>query len=264
MKIMNPVTKAPHSPWRIAHRGAQDQAPENTRSAFERALACGVDGIELDVQMSADGMPVIFHDPSLYRIARRRKSVAELSYAELSQLDWGGWFGPSFKGEPLMTLAQTLSLLAQRTRLLIEIKVHPKERASGHAQRLTEKVIDLLKTTRPRPQEANMHILSFDEGVLSLAHGLAPQWRYILNLAQNRPDAVMQRPPEAFRHLWAVDVRIGNLSAPLVQWARSRELRVFTYTCNTPTQVAKALDLGVDAILTDRPAWLTRHLKKRP
>jgi len=252
-----------HSPWRIAHRGARDEAPENTRSAFERALACDVDGIELDVQMSADGIPVIFHDRSLYRITRQRKSVAERSFAELAQLDWGGWFGPRFKAEPIMTLEQTLALLGHRTRLLIEIKAHAKEQASGHAYRLTEKVIRLLAAMRPRLPARHIHILSFDEQVLSLAHQLAPQWRYVLNLEETRPDAVIQRAPRAFRHLWAVDARISKLSPALVQWARSLALRVFTYTCNTAPQVSKALALGADAILSDRPAWLARHLDAR-
>ena len=226
-------------------------------------MTYAVDGIELDVQMSADGKVVIYHDRSLHRIARRHKSVADLDFAELAQLDWGSWFGPRFKGEPVMTLDHVLSLLGHRTHLLIEIKSHAKEQASGHAYRLTEKVVALLEATQPHLPEAHIHILSFDERVLSLAHGLAPQWRYVLNLAENNTNAVMRRPPGALRHLWGVDAKIGKLSRPLVQWARKGGLHVFTYTCNTASQVGKAVALDVDAILSDRPGWLARHLDRQ-
>jgi glycerophosphoryl diester phosphodiesterase len=251
----------PHAmPWRIAHRGARDQAPENTRSAFERALDFPIDGIELDVRLSADDIPFIFHDATLRRLTGRRTPVEALTHAQLEALDWGGWFHPDFSGEPLATLAQTLALFASRTRLLIEIKAAPSRQRPGHAERLTRRVVDMLAEGGWAARSDQIYILSFDPQVLRLAHRLAPQWRFVLNAPELSPLQAMLLPQEDIDRLWGIDVRIGRLTAPMTEWAKSRGLRVFTYTCNGPRQVQKALRLGVDAILSDRPGWLTQYL----
>jgi glycerophosphoryl diester phosphodiesterase len=247
-------------PLIIAHRGARDQAPDNTRSAFERALEHPVDGIELDVQMSADGVPVLYHDATLFRILHRRRRLSTLTYAELATYDWGAWFDPAFAGEPLLTLDQALALLARRTRLLIEIKSQPIEQRSGRVSVLAQKVAALLAHPLYRSCQANIHILSFDPHVLDVIQRIAPQWRFILNLSEKEPTRIMAAPPEFTGRLWAVDVKFSHLSAELVQWARHHHLRVFTYTCNTRQQVHKAMNLAVDGMLTDRPGWLTAYL----
>ena len=245
-----------NTPWIVAHRGARDEAPENTCSAFERALTYPIDGIELDVQMSADGVPVIYHDATLWRIARRRRRVADVSAQQLRQLDWGAWFHAAYAGEPLPTLDQVLSLFAPRTRLLIEIKAP----ANNDNDRLTRQVVAQLAHLSDRTPAEHIHVLCFDLDVLRLAHGLAPQWRYIYNVPGQHPEHIMRLPAQATDHLWAIDVPIGRLSQRLVDWAGGRDLKVCTYTCNIARQVEKAMRLGVDAILTDRPGWLTHHL----
>jgi glycerophosphoryl diester phosphodiesterase len=248
-----------HHPWCIAHRGARNEAPDNTRSAFMRALNYPIDGIELDVQMSADGVPVLYHDQSLYRLGGGRKRIADLTFSQLQQLDWGGWFHPDFSREPLMTLDQVLPLLNRGPRLLIEIKSHPSEQASGHANRLTEKVISMVTQPQYSALQDRLFILSFDPKVLSMAHGLAPQLSMVLNLTG-------LEPPEAvwgINFLWAIDVQIGKLTEPLVKKARSRKLKIMSYTCNGPRQVAKAIRLGIDAIISDRPDWLTKYLGRK-
>ncbi len=245
-------------PWCIAHRGARNEAPDNTRSAFTRALKYPIDGIELDVQMSADNVPVLYHDHTLYRVGGGRLCISDLTYAQLRQLDWGGWFHPDFSREPLMTLEQLLPLLNQCPRLLIEIKSHPGERSGGHAHRLTEKVISMVTQPPYGDCQDQLFILSFDPEVLSLAHRLAPHLKKVLNLTGKEPFEY-----EAVRgsnFLWAIDVQIGKLTAPLVQSARSLGLSIMSYTCNGPRQVAKAVKLGIDAIISDRPGWLTKQL----
>jgi glycerophosphoryl diester phosphodiesterase len=249
----------PFLPWRIAHRGARDQAPENTQTAFEQALTYPIDGIELDVRMSSDGIPVIFHDPFLRRVTGRRVRIEDLSIAQLDTMDWGGWFHEDFRGEPLLTLERTLELFGPRTRLLIEIKSSAAHGA-GHAERLTRRVLDLLAAMPPQVPADHIFLLSFDLQVIRRIGQLAPQWRCVLNVPELNPLLALGLPPEDIDRLHAIDVRIGRLSALLAQWARDRGLRVFTYTCNGPRQVHKALRLGVDAILTDRPGWLTRYL----
>ncbi|MBR9981136.1 MAG: hypothetical protein KFF50_08930 [Desulfatitalea sp.] len=256
-------TPAPsnRTPLRIAHRGARDEAPENTHSAFERALDYPIDGIELDVQMSADGVSVIYHDATLWRVARRRWRVADRTRAQLAQLDWGSWFHRDFSGEPLPTLARTLERFGGRTRLLLEIKTVAADHASGHAERMVRGVLGLLEDTRHTIFPEHIFILSFDDQALRLAHRLAPQWQYVLNAPQRQPNLAMTMAAPQINALHALCVDIRYLSDPLARWVKEQGLRLFTYTCNNPRQVRKALRLGVDALMTDRPGWLTRHME---
>ena len=243
-------------PWCIAHRGARVEAPENTRSAFLRAMAYPVDGIELDVQMTADGIPVVYHDRTLRRVGGGRRRIADLTLDQLRPLDWGGWFHPDFTDEPLMTLERLLAMLDRCPRWFIEIKSRPGERDSGHAYRLTDKVVAMFGQPRYRVYQDRLHLLSFDAEVLARAHRSAPSLRMVRNLAASDVETEIGNTS----HLWAVDVPIQNLNPHMVQWARSRNLRLMTYTCNGPRQVDRACRLGADAIISDRPGWLTKYL----
>jgi glycerophosphoryl diester phosphodiesterase len=245
-------------PWIIAHRGARDEAPENTGSALRRAATLPIDGVEFDVQMSADGVAVLFHDRTLMKINRCRSRVSALTHRELKRIDWGRWYRAAFAGEPLTTLETALEILKDCPNICIEIKSDPEDRKSGHVHRLTERIVALLNQPEMRETKARSLILSFDPEVLARANRLDHHLRCLLNLDQNQP---LEHEPET-RHLWAVGIRIGKLSTPMVQWAHRRGLRVFTYTCNGPRQVDKAVRAGVDGIITDKPAWLVRHLRK--
>ena len=83
-------------PLVIAHRGASFDAPENTLAAFERALADGADGLEFDVRLAADGVPVVIHDATLRRTAGRQVSIASLSSSALASVEVGSWFNRRF------------------------------------------------------------------------------------------------------------------------------------------------------------------------
>lgn len=249
-------------PWRIAHRGARREAPDNTRPALKKALTYPIDGIEFDVQMSADGRPVLYHDRTIWRLDRRRKRISDLAFSELETLDWGVWFSPAFSGEPPLTLAGALEVLHSCPRLLIELKSNPRDRRSGHLRRLTETVVSTLTRRRYRPLRDRILILSFDPDLLAQAHELAPQFRYVLNSSDGGPSCLKDLPDMLIRNLWAVDIHIGKLTAEWAHWAAGQALRLMTYTCNNTPQVQKALTLGVDAIISDRPLWLADHLAR--
>jgi len=101
-----------------AHRGASGLAPENTMAAMKRALAFPfVEWIELDVQLSKDGVPVVIHDDTVDRTTDRKGRVADFTAAELQAMDAGSRFSPAFRGEPVPTLEQVLELTAGECRL---------------------------------------------------------------------------------------------------------------------------------------------------
>src|SRR5689334_8396777 len=93
----------------IAHRGASGTAPENTLPAFRRAEELGADMVELDVQLTRDGHPVVIHDRTLDRTTSGHGAVRRRSLDEISTLDAGAWFGRSFAGTRVPRLEEVLS-----------------------------------------------------------------------------------------------------------------------------------------------------------
>ena len=104
------------------HRGYSSRAPENTMAAFEAALEDGSPRIELDVQMTADGVAVVSHDTSLRRCTGYNANIYDLTYAQVQQLDAGRWFHRQFTGTYIPTLEEVLALCKGKAELNIEIK----------------------------------------------------------------------------------------------------------------------------------------------
>ncbi|MBI4576935.1 MAG: hypothetical protein HY722_11795 [Planctomycetes bacterium] len=121
-----------------AHRGDSAHAPENTVAAFELAIRNGADAIEFDVQYTADGQTVVFHDDELDRTTNGRGKVRSSSLEAIRGMDAGGWFSADYAGERVPTLDQALEVMKGRVVPVVEVKgrLRPaSERASERAQR---------------------------------------------------------------------------------------------------------------------------------
>ncbi len=107
-----------------AHRGASEYAPENTLYAFYMGLALGATGIETDVQMTKDGVIVLFHDSGLERITENTGSISEYTYEELLSFDMGEYKGKEFKNEKIVTLDDFLKYFKDKDlTFAIELKM---------------------------------------------------------------------------------------------------------------------------------------------
>ena len=106
----------------IAHRGYSAAAPENTLAAYRMSLECEPDFVECDVRRTKDQQMIICHDAAVDRTTNGSGRVADMTLAELRELDAGSWFGPQFAGERLPTLEEFLDLCKGKTRPLIELK----------------------------------------------------------------------------------------------------------------------------------------------
>ncbi len=245
-------------PWLVAHRGAMDEAPENTRSAFDAALAHRIDGLELDVQMTRDSALVLYHDHDVKKICGRRESIGERDYKDLRHLDWGGWHSDAFRGEGLLSLDNVVDLYAHRTRLLIKIKSFEEDQRTGRALELTARVTDLLDDRVPENYRENIFILSFDPGVLSYARRRSQRpWKLVLNT--NTPHDPLDDSGLA-HHLFAYSASIARLEPSITKRWHDLGKTVMTWTCNTPDAVDRAQALGCDVIMTDRPGWIVEYL----
>jgi glycerophosphoryl diester phosphodiesterase len=121
-----PPLHAERSPKIIAHRGAMIERPENTMSAFKRAVEAGADVVEVDVRASRDGRLFILHDSHLDRTTNGQGSASNLTLAELQQLDAGSHFNASHKNEKIPSLEEVLRWGQDQTLLLLDLKEHSR------------------------------------------------------------------------------------------------------------------------------------------
>jgi glycerophosphoryl diester phosphodiesterase len=245
-------------PQIIAHRGASKEAPDNSRAAFDAALRHGVAGIEFDVQLTLDGVPVIYHDRTLSRVGGGRRRISDFSLKELRAFDWGSWFDSSFAGAPLMTLDGVLRRYGRRTSLFLEIKSRRQDRLSGRSDVLTAKVLSAVRNTLPKESLEGVFLLSFDPGVLVTAARKEPGWNYILNI-ESPDDWSRGNRPRGVR-LHACCLPVARLTPAFAHRLHRDGLQVMTYSCNTPRQALRALRARADTILTDDPRWLGMYL----
>ncbi|OPA81105.1 glycerophosphodiester phosphodiesterase [Paenibacillus selenitireducens] len=154
----------------VAHRGWSAKAPENTLAAIRLAMSEPyVQWLEVDVQLSKDGVPVIIHDFSLERTTNGRGLVREKTFAELRELDAGSWFSKTYAGESIPTLEEVLNATVGRLRLNIELKT-----VGDMYPGLEEKVIDhVYRYTL----QHDVCLTSFEPKVVQRLKKLAPQLR---------------------------------------------------------------------------------------
>ena len=222
-----------------AHRGDSGSSPENTLLAFRRALAAGVDGIELDVHATADHVPVIIHDRTLTRTTNGAGHVADLTYAQIATLDAGA-------GERIPTLAQALELVGDRVHLDIEVKGNGIE-------------AEVLRVLGRYPS-ARWAISSFDWQTLRRLRRLdarAELWP----LAEGADEALIA----IARELGAPAVSLAQAAYTAASAAALREagLAAVIWTVNDPEEARRLRDLGAVALCTDHPRRIAAALARQ-
>jgi glycerophosphoryl diester phosphodiesterase len=224
-------------PLVIAHRGASAEKPENTLAAFRRALARGADGIELDVQTTRDGVPVVFHDATLRRLTGVPGRLAELTWRDLKKLRVRGT-------EPIPRLADVLALVRGRAVVQVELK-------RGGA------IAPVVRVLR-RARAAGWVILaSFDAGLVRRARRQAPEFPRML-IADGRGLEKLLRTMTA---LGAAGLSLHHRAVrnrATVELIHRHGGRVWCWTVNTAPEMRRLAARGVDAILSDNPALLRR------
>lgn len=246
-------------PQTIAHRGASGLAPENTLAAFEKAIGMGVDYIELDVHLSQDDSLIVMHDHRVDRTTDGEGDIENLTYAYMAGLDAGSWFSPAFAGERVPTLYQVLRRVNGRTKVLIELKWP----ASGIYSGLVERV---LQTVRACGAQSWVSIQSFETRYLVELYRTAPEI-HTQQLIVGRFGALsVTRQAVAgdfvpVRGVRSVNPSVRFLSRRFIDDMHGLGLTVYPYTINEPKKMARALRMGVDGIITNRPDVLLKVVK---
>jgi glycerophosphoryl diester phosphodiesterase len=233
----------PH-PRIIGHRGGGTLAPENTLSGIRKAAEMGFGGVEFDVMLSADGVPVLIHDETLERTTNGQGSVAATPYPKLASLDAGAWFGPAYRGERLPTLDQAGRLCAELG-LWANIEIKPasgfeRETAAAAARLAAE----LWRSALPKP-----FLSSFHPACLEAARTAAPELdRGYLT------DRIARGWKEAVRQLGCVSVHCNceHLTQSQADEIKSAGYWLLCYTVNETGTARRLFSWGVDAVFTDR------------
>lgn len=230
----------------IAHRGASAHAPENTLAAFRRARELGARWVELDVSLSADGVPVIVHDDTLDRTTALAGPVRSATVAQLAAADAGSWFHPDFAGEPVPTLAAALALFAE-IGLSVNVEIKPVATAAERIG-LCEAVRAVLGT---RPSGVDVVISSFDPESLVLMRALCgpePLALLLEDLPRNWPRLVEKTGASA------VHLNVALLTEDVLAQMKAAGLMLRVWTCNDPLRLEPFWPLGLDAVITDDPS----------
>jgi glycerophosphoryl diester phosphodiesterase len=252
-------------PLVIAHRGYSAIAPENTLSAFERALAAGADLVELDYHHSKDGALVVLHDFTLDRTTDATNrwgghglKVAERPLAELRQLHAGLWFKPPHHGATLPTLDEALDVIQRGGMTLIE-------RKAGDAAAC-------VKLLRERNLINRVVVQAFDWDYLRDFRRLEPQQVLgALGPPSTRRGKKLEEMEKFLSPVWLDEIKsfgaqavVWNkqVDAAAVKAAHERGLKVWIYTINDEATARGLLSLGVDGIITDNPAIVWKALAR--
>ncbi|HEY9528220.1 MAG TPA: glycerophosphodiester phosphodiesterase family protein [Anaerolineales bacterium] len=229
----------------FAHRGASAHAPENTLAAFELALAQNADAIELDVKLSADGVVVVIHDPTVDRTTGSHGQGKDLSFQQLRSLDAGGFLSEKYRGEKIPSLEEVFEALGKRTFINVELTNYRTPRDS-----LVETVCMLVKKFG-----LQKHVLfsSFFASNLSKAHAYLPDVPMGLLAFNGFLGAWARSFGFNFGGYQALHPYLKDVSAQQVQRVHRLNRRIHVWTVNAAADMRRLFHWGVDAIFTDDP-----------
>ncbi len=237
----------------IGHRGAAAYAPENTLEGLHTAADMGIEWVELDVKITKDYVPILFHDDTLERTTNGGdRPVAECTYEEIRALEAGSWFGESFTGIKIPTLEEALEVLIERDLgLNLEIKPCP-----GREKETAEAALDVLSTIWD--DHDRLLISSFSHVSMETAFDMAGDWRRGFLLPEEWPE----NWKELAEYLGVSTFHInGNaVTRDHIDELLELEKPILAYTINDPDRANILQNWGVDGFFSDEPDVIREEL----
>ncbi len=245
-------------PLIIAHRGASAHAPENTLAALQMAVETQADGVEFDVRLAKDGVPVVIHDETLARTALRKGKIADFTSVELGKIDVGSWFNTkyskransAFGRETIPTLAQAMQQLHGFGGLIyIELKV-----CDGVFRELSEAVCGIINKSPILPQ---IIVKSFKLAVIPEVRNHIPDIQTAALFEPTILDYLRRR-----RHIIArarecgadqISLHRSLITPKLASLASELQMPVTVWTVDDPAWLKRCRKLGIKALITNDP-----------
>lgn len=227
----------------IAHRGASKYAPENTLPAFELAYQSGADGIETDVQLTKDNIPVLIHDEKLHRTTGGKGLVHDYTFAELQKLDAGSWFSDKYRDTKIMALEEFLEWIKNKPLLLhLELKNNVIDYPG-----LEKAVYELLLKYNLKDRT---NFSSFNPVSMERFKHIDRTVPTALLLSQKKKDYLLAAGQTGVSSL---HVKYRLLSKSLMQQAIEKNFSVRVYTVNRRAHLERCFSLGCHGVFTDVP-----------
>ncbi len=257
----------------IAHRGASEDAPEHTLAAYRKAIEDGADALECDVRLTADGHLVCVHDRRVNRTSNGRGAVSALELADLAALDFGSWKdreeSPDWDPVPgeltsVLTLERLLELFTEvratgrDLRLAIETK-HPTRWAGQVEERLLRLLNRFGLAEPPAEGPSPVRVMSFSARSLHRVHAAAPTLPTVYLMQFLSPRMRDGRLPAGAR-IAGPGMRIVRGHPGYIERLHRAGHRVHVWTVNEPADVELCAELGVEAIITNRPKQVLSQL----
>ncbi|MCB0037216.1 MAG: hypothetical protein KDE51_24465 [Anaerolineales bacterium] len=230
-----------NTPLILGHRGASADAPENTLKAFKLAIAQGAAGFEFDVQLSADGVPVVIHDHKVNRTTNGSGSVHKMTLEELKKLDAG-------EGETILTLEEVFKTFGDQILYNIEIKDDSwrnqgTEAAVGRLIKQYGVQTNCLVTSfNPMAMRRGRDVIPA-ETPMGMIRMMVPQ-KYSYHLFSGQAD---------HPHYWLV-------TPEYMKWAAKRGYRIHVWTVDDPAIAKRLTTLGVHGLITNKPQFIREQL----
>jgi len=256
----------------IAHRGSSNAAPENTMAAVKKAIEDRADWVEIDVQETADGNVVVFHDSDFMRLGGVDLKIWDATMAELKEIDIGSWFSDKFRNERVPTLGEVLHACKGKVRVIIELKYY------GHDEQLEQRMVDIVEACH---MASDVAVMSLKADALKKMRALRPGWRVGQLLSVSAGDV-----GSISVDFLAVNARFtdrGFIRAVHGRGTRKREVNVsaerspirtshhrgeiakdvYVWTINDAVSMSTMIGRGVDGLITDKPALARSVLEQR-
>ena len=249
----------------IGHRGAAAYAPENTLEGLHTAADMGIEWVEVDVKLTKDGVPILFHDETLDRTTNGNGPVAEKDYEEIKQLEAGSWYGESFTGIKIPTLEEAVDVLLERDLgLNLEIKACP-----GREKETAEIALDQL--SQIWDDHDRLYCSSYSMVSLEACMDMAPDWSRGIVLGKNCEDSWLEKLEaksipddleQISEHLQLTAVSIDGdfLSQYSVEALNALNLIPVPYRVNDENRARLFQSWGIQHMISDEPDIILENL----
>nr|WP_263619038.1 glycerophosphodiester phosphodiesterase [Ruegeria profundi] len=239
--------QAPDRAEVIGHRGAAALRPENTMASVRKAIEDGADWVEIDVQETADDVVIVAHDSDFMKLAGVDLKVWDATMEDIAQIDIGSWYGPEYAEERTPTLREVLEAAKGKSKVIIELKYY------GHDVDLENRVAALVEEMGMQDDIATM---SLKYPAVQKMKSIRPDWRAGVLAATAIGDLTGLEGD-------FVAVNAAMATPRLVRSVQDAGKDIYVWTVNDPLQMSAMASMGVDGLITDRPAMANEVLRVR-
>ena len=231
----------------IAHRGASNEAPENTMAAIQQAIKDEADWVEIDVQETVDDHIIVFHDSDFMKLAKNPLKIWDATLADVEAIDIGSWFDPKFSDQRAPTLRDVLKACKGKIRVLIELKYY------GHDVDLENRVAQIVEEEGMVDQ---IELMSLKLEAVTKMKKLRPTWR--VGLLMSIATGNLKASEADF-----LAINGAFVDRDLIKKAHQRQQDVLVWTVNDAASMSTMIGMGVDGLITDKPALGRAVLRDR-